>query len=340
MRGRGRVPGRKSNLGSQKGKVNDERQRTEVVASTELMEGRSVVGWAARDPSGLLSPYHFSLRETGPEEVLFKILFCGIDHTDLHQCRNQIHSANYPLVPGHEVVGEVVEVGSEVKKFKVGDIVGVGIIGCCGNCLSCKSNMEQYCNKRILTYNDTYKDGTPTQGGFSSAMVAHQNFVLRIPEKLAPEQAVPLLCAGVTAFSPLKPFSDCGADVFLVSSNEAEMQRATSSLDYILDTIPAVHPMEPYLSLLKVDGKIILVGAVAKPQQFSSLDLILGKKTICGSLIGSIGETQELLDFWAEKGLKSMIEVVKMDYVNKAFERMECNDVRYRFVLDIASSDL
>ncbi|XP_062155436.1 probable cinnamyl alcohol dehydrogenase [Alnus glutinosa] len=351
------------------------------------MEGTRVIGWAARDSSGHLSPYSFTLREAGPEDVVFKVLYCGMDHTDLHQMRNEIHSTNYPLVPGHEVVGEVVELGSDVKKFRVKDIVGVGcIVGSCGECFSCKSNEEQYCNHRILTYNGTYKDGRPTQGGFSSAMVVHQRFVVRIPEKLAPAQVAPLLCAGVTAYSPLKQFKGSnkalkagilglggvghlgvliakamghhvtvisssdkkrvealehlGADAFLVSSNTAEMERATNSMDYILDTVPAVHPLQSYLPLLKVDGKLILVGVAPKPLQFDSVDLILGKKTISGSFIGSMEETQEILEFWALKGLTSMVEVVKMDYVNQAFERMERNDVRYRFVLDMAGSNL
>ncbi|KAG6729132.1 hypothetical protein I3842_01G011600 [Carya illinoinensis] len=351
------------------------------------MERRRVIGWAARDSSGLLSPYSFTLRETGPEDVVFKVLYCGMDHTDLHQMRNEIHMTNYPLVPGHEVVGEVVELGSEVRKFRVKDNVGVGcIVGSCGECLSCKSNIEQYCNNIILTYNGTYKDGRSTQGGFSSLMVVDQKFVVRIPEKLAPEQAAPLLCAGVTAYSPLKQFKGSkkalnagilglggvghlgvliakamghrvtvisssdkkrvealehlGADAFLVSTNAAEMERAANSLDYILDTVPAVHPLQSYLPLLKVEGQLILVGVAPQPLHFSSVDLILGKKMMSGSFIGSMEETQEILEFWAEKGLTSMVEVVKMNYVNKAFERMERNDVRYRFVLDVAGSNL
>nr|XP_015890257.2 cinnamyl alcohol dehydrogenase 1-like [Ziziphus jujuba var. spinosa] len=351
------------------------------------MEGRRVVGLAARDKSGVLSPYSYNLRKTGPEDVVLKVLYCGVDHTDLHQMRNEIHNTNYPLVPGHEIVGEVLELGSEAKKFKVGDKVGVGcIIGSCGECSFCKSNMEQYCHKKILTINDTDIDGSPTRGGFSSAMVVHQKFVVRIPEKLAPEQAAPLLCGGVTAYSPLKQFNrsdkvisagilglggvghmgakiakamghnvtvisssdkkreealkHLGADAFLVSSNTAEMAEAANTLDYILDTVPAYHPLGPYLSLLKPDGRLIIVGAVPQPLQVDAVDLILGKKSISGSFIGSMEETQEILEFWAEKGLTTMIEIVKMDYVNEAFERMERNDVRYRFVLDVAGSVL
>ncbi|KAL6220374.1 hypothetical protein ACLB2K_008130 [Fragaria x ananassa] len=322
------------------------------------MEERKAFGWAARDTSGILSPLQFNLRKMGSEDVVLKVLYCGVDHTDLHQMRNEIHSTNYPLVPGHEVVGEVVELGSEVKKFRVGDIVGVGcIVGSCGECLYCQSNMEQYCPKAIFTINGTNKDGSPTHGGFSSAMVVHQRFVVRIPGKLAPEQAAPLLCAGVTAYSPLKQFMGSnrvvrggilglggvghfGTDAFIVSSNEAEMEGAASGLDYILDTVPAFHPLHPYLSLLKVDGKLIVVAAVPQPLQFDAVDIILGKRSISGSFIGSMEETQEMLDFWADKDLTTMIEIVKMDYANKAFERMERNDVRFRFVLDVAGSNL
>nr|GEX48223.1 probable cinnamyl alcohol dehydrogenase [Tanacetum cinerariifolium]GEX91170.1 probable cinnamyl alcohol dehydrogenase [Tanacetum cinerariifolium] len=351
------------------------------------MEGRKVTGWAARDSSGVLSLYSYHLRKIGSEDVLFKVLYCGVDHSDLHQVRNEIHSATYPLVPGHEVVGEVVEVGSEVTKFGVGDIVGVGcMVESCGECMCCKNNKEQYCTKMVFTYNAIYSDGSFTQGGFSSAMVVHQNYVVNIPDKLSPEQAAPLLCAGVTAYSPLKQFinsekpikagivglggvghlgviiakamghhvtvisssnkkreealTDLGADCFLVSSNSAEMEMSRNSLDYILDTVPVAHQLQDYLNLLGVEGKIFVVGAAPEPLQFNASDLILAKKTISGSFIGSIQETQEILDFWVEKDLKTMIEVVKMDYVNKAFERMEKNDVRYRFVLDVAGSNL
>ncbi|KAM5576667.1 cinnamyl alcohol dehydrogenase 1-like [Rosa sericea] len=351
------------------------------------MEERRAFGWAARDTSGFLSPFSFNLRKMGSEDVVLKVLYCGVDHTDLHQMRNEIHSTNYPLVLGHEIVGEVVELGSEVKKFRVGDIVGVGcIVGSCGECLYCQSNMEQYCPKTIFTINDTYKDGSLTRGGFSSAMVVHQRFVVRIPQKLAPEQAAPLLCAGVTAYSPLKQFMGSnrvvrggilglggvghlgviiakamghhvtvisssnkkreealeilGADAFIVSSNEAEMEGAASSLDYILDTVPALHPLHSYLSLLKVDGKLIIVAAVPQPLQFDAVDIILGKRSISGSFIGSMEETQEILEFWADKDLTTMIEIVKLDYANKAFERMEKNDVRFRFVVDVAGSNL
>lgn len=291
--------------------------------------------------------------------------------------------SNYPMVPGHEVVGEVMEVGTNVSKFAVGNIVGAGtIVGCCRSCNACKSNIEQYCNKKIWSYNDVYSDGKPTQGGFASAMVVDQKFVVRIPENLSPEQAAPLLCAGVTVYSPLKHFGlmqsglrggilglggvghmgvkfakamghhvtvisssekkreeaidHLGADAYLVGS---EMADATDSFDYIIDTIPVFHPLEPYLALLKLDAKLILMGVINEPLNFVNPLLMLGRKTITGSFIGSMDETQEMLEFCVENGLTSKIELVKMDYINRAMERLETNDVRYRFVVDVAGSN-
>ncbi|KAF5444335.1 hypothetical protein F2P56_036820, partial [Juglans regia] len=348
---------------------------------------RTTRGWAARDASGILSPYTYSLRNTGPEDVYVKVLCCGVCHTDIHQIKNDLGMSNYPMVPGHEVVGEVVEVGSAVTKFKVGDTVGVGaIVGCCRNCRPCKADIEQYCNKKIWSYNDVYTDGKPTQGGFAGAMVVDQKFVVKIPEGMAPEQAAPLLCAGVTVYSPLSHFGltqrglrggilgiggvghmgvkiakamghhvtvisssekkreeameHLGADEYVVSSDSTRMQEAADSLDYIIDTVPVFHPLEPYLSLLKLDGKLILMGVINTPLQFLTPVVMLGRKSITGSFIGSMKETEEMLEFCKEKGLSSMIEVVKMDYVNKALERLEKNDVRYRFVVDVAGSKL
>jgi len=284
-------------------------------------------------------------------------------------------------------VGIVTEIGSEVKKFKVGEHVGVGgIVGSCGKCGNCKESMEQYCSKRIWTYNGVNHDGTPTQGGFSSTMVVDQRFVVRIPENLPLEQAAPLLCAGVTVYSPMKHFgmteagkrcgvlglggvghmgvkiakafglhvtvissSDkkkeealevLGADAYLISKDAEKMQEAAESLDYIMDTIPVTHTLEPYLSLLKTNGKLVMLGAIPESLQFLSPPLMLGRKTIAGSLMGSIGETQELLYFCAEKKVSTMIEVVGLDYINTAVERLEKNDVRYRFVVDVAASNL
>ncbi|KAL1540264.1 cinnamyl-alcohol dehydrogenase [Salvia divinorum] len=348
------------------------------------MVGGVANGWAARDSSGHLSPYSYHLREIRTDDILLRVLYCGVDHTDLLQVRGQIGKTSYPLVPGHEIVGEVVEVGVDVKNFKAGDVVGVGgIIGGCGECDLCNSDLEQYCRARILTYNHALEDGTVTQGGFSSAMIVHSRFVVKIPEKLSPAQAAPLLCGGVTAYSPLKQFMNRSevvrggilglggvghlgvtiakamghhvtvisssdkkreeamehlrADAYLVSSDEAAMAEAVDSLDYILDTVPALHPLDLYISLLKAQGKMLLVGAPPRPLDFIASHLILGKKAMEGSLMGSMKDMEELLNLWAEKGLMSMIEVVNAEYVNEAFERMERNDVRYRFVLDVAA---
>ncbi|CAK9187101.1 unnamed protein product [Ilex paraguariensis] len=348
---------------------------------------RTTTGWAARDPSGVLTPYTYTLRNTGPEDVFIKVICCGICHTDIHQIKNDLGMSKYPMVPGHEVVGEVVEVGSAVTKFRVGDRVGVGaIVGCCRSCRPCKSDIEQYCKKVVWSYNDVYSDGKPTQGGFAGAMVVDQKFVVKIPEGMASEQAAPLLCAAITVYSPLNHFglkesglrgailglggvghmgvkvakamghhitvissSDkkreealghLGADEYLVSSDMTRMQEAADSLDYIIDTVPVFHPLEPYLSLLKVDGKLILTGVINTPLQFITPMVMLGRKTITGTFVGSMKETEEMLEFCKEKDLTSMIELVKMDYINTAFERLEKNDVRYRFVVDVAGSKL
>jgi cinnamyl-alcohol dehydrogenase len=356
------------------------------MGSLEVAE-RTTVGLAAKDPSGILTPYKYTLRNTGPDDVYIKIHYCGVCHSDLHQIKNDLGMSNYPMVPGHEVVGEVLEVGSNVSKFSVGEIVGVGLlVGCCKNCRACDSEIEQYCNKKIWSYNDVYADGKVTQGGFAEATVVEQKFVVKIPEGLAPEQAAPLLCAGVTVYSPLAHFGlkqsglrggilglggvghmgvkvakalghhvtvisssdkkkkealeDLGADNYLVSSDTAGMQEAADSLDYIIDTVPVGHPLEPYLALLKVDGKLILMGVINTPLQFVTPMVMLGRKTITGSFVGSVKETEEMLEFWKEKGLTSMIEIVTMDYINKAFERLEKNDVRYRFVVDVKGSKI
>lgn len=348
---------------------------------------RRVTGWAARDSTGHLSPYHYTLRNTGPQDVVLKVIYCGICHTDLHQIHNDMGMSNYPMVPGHEVAGVVTEIGEEVKKFKVGENVGVGcIVGSCRTCQACNQSMEQYCSKRIWTYNDVSPDGKPTQGGFASTMVVDQMFVVHIPENLPLEQAAPLLCAGVTVYSPMKHFgmtepgkrcgilglggvghmgvliakafglhvtvissSDSkknealevlGADAYLVSKDAAQMEAAAESLDYILDTIPAVHPLEPYLSLLKMNGKLVMLGVVPAPLSFVSPLLILGRRSIAGSFIGSMEEAQETLDFCAEKKVSCMIEIVGLDYANEALKRLEKNDVRYRFVVDVAAANL
>ncbi|CAH9139014.1 unnamed protein product [Cuscuta epithymum] len=349
--------------------------------STETELPVKAFGWAARDTSGHLSPFNFSRRETGEKDVQFKVTYCGICHSDLHQLKNEWGFSSYPLVPGHEIVGVVTEVGSKVHKFKVGDKVGVGcFVGSCRKCESCASDLENYCPGGVPTYNATT---TTTYGGYSDIMVADEHFVLRWPENL-PMEAAPLLCAGITTYSPLRYFGldkpgmhigvvglgglghmavkyakafGCkvtvistsaskkeeaidrlGADSFLISRNSEDMQAAANTLDGIIDTVSAVHPLVPLLSLLKVNGKLVLVGAPEKPLELPVFPLLMGRKLVAGSGVGGMKETQEMLDFSAENNITPDVEVISMDYVNTAMERLSNNQVKYRFVLDIANT--
>ncbi|EFJ19933.1 cinnamyl alcohol dehydrogenase [Selaginella moellendorffii] len=351
-----------------------------------LESPRTAHGWAAHDGSGILSPYEFPLREVDPDNVEIKVLYCGICHTDLHQLKNDYGMSRYPMVAGHEVVGTVTKVGAGVERFKVGDCVGVGcIVGSCQDCNACTGDMEQYCSKKRWTYNDVFPDGEPTQGGFADIMVVDQRFVVTIPEGLALDAAAPLLCAGITVYSPMKHFGmtepgkKCGilglggvghmgvkfakafglhvtvistsrskekearevlgADDFLVSTDPEQMAAAAQSLDYILDTIPAPHPLDMYLPLLGMNGKFILLGVAPAPLQFVAPNILLGRRMIAGSFIGSMKETQEMLEFSAEKKIECMIETVTFDYINEAMKRLEKNDVRYRFVIDVEKSN-
>ncbi|KAJ7546637.1 hypothetical protein O6H91_08G048200 [Diphasiastrum complanatum] len=344
-----------------------------------------VSGWAAHDASGQVSPIGYTVRETGPNDVLIKVLFCGICHTDLHQLRNDYGASKYPMVAGHEVTGLVAEVGKDVKGFKDGDRVGVGcLVGSCHGCKPCKQDMEQYCPKRIWTYNDVSPDGRPTYGGFANFMIVDQSFVLKIPDNLPLDAAAPLLCAGITVYSPMKHFGmtepgkRCGviglggvghmgvkfakafglhvtvistspskenearlvlgADAFLLSTDEKQMQAAAQSLDYIIDTVPSPHPLDPYLALLDMNGKLIILGVVPSPLQFVTANIILGRRLIAGSFIGSIKETSEMLNFCVEKNVSCLIETIQADYLNKSMKRLEKNDVRYRFVVDIGKA--
>ncbi|CAH9070118.1 unnamed protein product [Cuscuta epithymum] len=338
-------------------------------------------GWAARDTSGLLSPFNFCRRKTGEKDVQLKVAYCGICHSDLHQIKNDWGFTTYPIVPGHEIVGVVTEVGSKVDKFKVGDKVGVaGLVGSCRKCESCASDVENYCPEALQTYNDFR---TTTYGGYSDIMVADEHFVLRWPENL-PMEAAPLLCAGITTYSPLKYFGldnpgmhigvvglgglghmavkyakafGCkvtviststskkqeaidrfGADSFLISSNLEDMQAAVNTMDGILDTVSAAHPLLPLLHLLKVNGKLVVVGAPEKPFELPVFPLIMGRKIVAGSLVGGMKETQEMLDFSAHNNITPDVEVVPMEYVNTALERLSNAQVKYRFVLDIANT--
>ncbi|KAA0036359.1 hypothetical protein IC582_018295 [Cucumis melo] len=346
---------------------------------------KKAFGWAASDTSGILSPFHFSRRETGENDVAFKVLYCGICHSDLHMVKNEWGNTIYPIVPGHEIVGEVTEVGSKVKNFKVGDKVGVGcMVGSCRSCDNCSNDLENYCPKMILTYSSKDSDGSITYGGYSDCMVANEHFIVRIPDSIPLQAGAPLLCAGITVYSPLRYFGldkpgmkigvvglgglghvavkfakafgakvtvistspnkkqeateRLGADSFLVSRDQEQMQAARGTLDGIIDTVSATHPLLPLLSLVKTHGKLVLVGAPEKPLEIPAFALIGGRKTMAGSCIGGMKETQEMIDFAAKHNITADIELIPMDDVNKAMERMLKQDVKYRFVIDIANS--
>lgn len=291
----------------------------------------------------------------------------------------------YPMIPGHEFVGIVTEVGSDVKKFKVGDHVGVGcMIGSCGECDACEKQVEQYCNKVIWTYGGVDAHGDPAYGGYSNLMVVSQKFLIKVPDNLPLDAAAPLLCAGITVYSPMKYFGMnergakfgvvglgglghmavkfgkafglevtvistsprkekearelLGADHFLISKDEEQMKKNVKTLDYIIDTVAAVHPIDPLLNLLKVNGKLVLVGIPEQSLQLSPGAVVFGRRFLAGSSVGGIAETQEMFEFCSKSNITATIEKIPMDYVNTAMERLEKSDVKYRFVLDIANS--
>ncbi|KAF8017342.1 hypothetical protein BT93_H2510 [Corymbia citriodora subsp. variegata] len=356
-----------------------------MAMSAENEHPAEAFGWAARDCSGHLSPFKFSRRATGEKDVTFKVLYCGICHSDLHSIKNEWGTASYPMVPGHEIVGVVTEVGTKVTKFKVGDKVGVGcLVGSCQSCANCKEDLENYCPKMILSYGSEFYDGTITYGGYSDIMVSDEHFVIKIPSNLPLDGTAPLLCAGITVYSPLKYYGldkagmhlgvvglgglghmavkfakamgvkvtvistspnkkkeamdHLGADGFLISRDIEDMQSAMGTMDGIIDTVSAVHALLPLIGLLKSHGKLVLVGAPEKPLELLAMPLLMGRKIVGGSLIGGIKETQEMIDFAAKHDIVADIELIPMDYVNTAMERLSKADVKYRFVIDIANS--
>ncbi|KAI3950207.1 hypothetical protein MKW92_044521 [Papaver armeniacum] len=353
--------------------------------SPEEQFPQKAFGWAANDTSGHLSPFKFSRRATGEEDVTFKVMYCGICHSDLHSIKNEWGNAVYPMVPGHEIVGVVTEVGNKVTKYKVGDKVGVGcMVGACHSCDNCKSDLENYCPRVIFTYGFKDVDGSVTKGGYSDVMVANERYVVRIPENLPLDAAAPLLCAGITVYSPMKYYGLCepgmhigvvglgglghvavkfgkafgmkvtvistspakekeaiehlGADSFLVSRNPEQLKAAMGSMDGIIDTVSANHSLLPLIGLLKTQGKLCMVGLPEKPLELPAFPLLGGRKMVAGSMIGGMKETQEMIDFAGKHNITADIEVVPMDYVNTAMERLAKADVRYRFVLDIANT--
>ncbi|WCJ44285.1 cinnamyl-alcohol dehydrogenase [Euphorbia peplus] len=354
------------------------------MAQTTPNHTLTVSGWAAHDSSGKITPYIFKRRENGENDVTIKILYCGICHTDLHHARDDWGITMYPVVPGHEITGIITKVGSKVSKFKEGDRVGVGCLAAsCLDCEFCNSSQENYCDKIQLTYNGIFWDGSITYGGYSETFVADHRYVVRIPENMPMDAAAPLLCAGITVFSPMKdnnlletkgkrigvvglgglghvavklgkafghhvtvistsPSKEIeakerlGADDFIVSSNPKQMQAGKRSLDVILDTVSAHHSLGPILELLKVNGSLVLVGAPDKPVELPSFPLIFGKRSVKGSMTGGIKETQEMMDLCGQHNITCDIELVKPHEINQAFDRLARNDVRYRFVIDIA----
>ncbi|XP_056176464.1 probable mannitol dehydrogenase [Syzygium oleosum] len=342
-------------------------------------------GWAARDSSGHLSPFKFSRRATGEKDVTFKVLYCGVCHTDLHTIKNEWGLTSYPAVPGYEIVGVIIEVGTKVTKFKIGDKVGVaGMAGSCCSCANCKNDLENYCPKLVSTYGAKYHDGTTTYGGYSDIMVSNEHFVVKIPDNFPLDGVAPLLCAGITVYSPLKYYgldkagmhlgvvglgglghmavnfakamglkvtiissspnkkkeamNHLGADGFLVSHNTEEMQSAIGIMDGIIDTVSAVHAILPLIDLLKTHGKLVMVGAPEKPLELLAMPLLMGRKIVGGSLVGGVKETQEMINFATKHNIIADIELIPMDYVNTAIERLLKGDVKYRFVIDIANS--
>lgn len=344
-----------------------------------------VKGYAAQTPTTDLAPWNFERRDVGPNDVQFDILFCGVCHSDLHQIKNDWFPGIFPMVPGHEIVGRVAKVGENVKGFKVGDLAGTGcMVNSCQHCENCKNDLEQYCldGGATFTYNGYERDGhTPTYGGYSNSIVVNEKFVLHISEKLDLAATAPLLCAGITTYSPLRHWKvgkghklavlglgglghmavkfgvAFGADVtvlstspkkeadakklgahhFVVTSDPEQIKAATGTFDFILDTVSAEHDFNMYLSLLKTDGTMICVGVPADPAKIAAFSLLGGRKSLAGSSIGGIAETQEMLDFCAEHNIVSDIEMIDIKDVTTSYERMEKGDVRYRFVIDMAT---
>ncbi len=340
--------------------------------------------YAARSATSPLAPFGIARRDPGPADVDIEILYCGVCHSDLHIVRDEWHGTAYPCVPGHEIVGRVVRAGDRVTKFKPGDLSAVGcMVDSCRTCAQCRAGREQYClSGSTLTYNSPDKHlGGHTFGGYSNRIVVDEAFVVRVPAGLDLAAAAPLLCAGITTYSPLRHWKvgpgqnvgivglgglghmgvkfarAFGADVVLlttspkkiadggrlgahevvVSSDAGAMAKRQGTLDLVLDTVSAEHDINAYLNLLKVDGKLVLVGAPEKPLPVAAFSLIPARRSLAGSAIGGIAETQEMLDFCAANGITSDVEIIPIQAINEAYERLLKQDVRYRFVIDMES---
>jgi uncharacterized zinc-type alcohol dehydrogenase-like protein len=340
--------------------------------------------FAAQAATTPLTPWTIERRDPKPHDVQIEILYCGVCHSDLHFARNEWGISIFPIVPGHEIVGKVTAVGNHVKKFKVGDLAGIGcLVDSCRECDNCKEGLEQFCTGgAVFTYNGQEKDGSGlTYGGYSKSILAHEDFVLTISDKLPLEAVAPLLCAGITTYSPLrywkvgkgtrvgilglgglghmgvkfaaamgaevtmlshtaakeKDANRLGAHHFVLTSDEEQVKKVTGYFDFILDTVSAEHDYNFYLALLRTNGTMVCVGVPPSPASVQAMSLIFYRHSLAGSLIGGLPETQEMLDFCAKHKIVSDIELIRMDQINEAYERMLKGDVRYRFVIDMAS---
>jgi uncharacterized zinc-type alcohol dehydrogenase-like protein len=341
--------------------------------------------YAAQSASSPLAPYEFNRRELRADDVAIDIDYCGVCHTDIHFAENDWEMSVYPVVPGHEIVGRVSAVGDKVTSHKVGDLVGVGcMVDSCRSCPACESGLEQFCKDGFVgTYNgEDRHDGSITMGGYSDKIVVSDRFVVKVPAKLDPASAAPILCAGITTYSPLKHFGvkkgdkvgvigmgglghmgvkfakamgaevtiftrskskiaeakKQGADHVIISTDEAQMTAATEQFDYLLDTIPVQHDLNPYINCLTFDGVHILVGLLEPVEPaLQAGGLVMRRRVLAGSLIGGMPETQEVLDFCAEHGITCDIEMLNIKDINTAYQRMKQGDVKYRFVIDMKS---
>lgn len=345
----------------------------------------NVFGYAAKSAKVALAGHHFIRREARANDVVIEILYCGVCHSDLHQARNDWGNSAYPMVPGHEIIGRVVDVGKDVKRFKKGDNVGVGcMVDSCQHCEACENGLEQYCQEiPTYTYNDVDRhDKMPTFGGYSEKIVVSEKFVVKIPKGMDLKSAAPLLCAGITTWSPLRHWKvgksskvaviglgglghmalklakafgahvslftrspgkeadarRLGADEVILSTDEKQMSAVKRKFDLIIDTVPCVHDLNPYLPSLSLNGTLVLVGFLGElKSMLNTVPLIMGRKSVAGSVIGGIAETQEMLDFCGKHGITSDIEVINIKNINEAYERMLKSDVKYRFVIDMAT---
>ncbi|WP_413999466.1 NAD(P)-dependent alcohol dehydrogenase [Flavobacterium sp. W1B] len=344
----------------------------------------AIKAYAAYDAETPLKPYSFDRKELGSKQVQIEILYSGVCHSDIHTAKGDWGPAIYPLVPGHEIVGRITALGSEVTKFKIGELAGVGcFVDSCRTCPSCKSGEEQFCDEGMTGTYNSYERGTkiPTYGGYSTSITVDQDYTLRISDKLELSGVAPLLCAGITTYSPLRylkvgkghkvgvlglgglghmavkfavsfgaevtmlshsPSKEAdakklGAHHFALTSDSETMDSLTNKFDFILNTVSAKHDHNAYLNLLRTNGTMIVVGAPPAPAEIPVFTLIMKRRSIMGSLIGGIAETQEMLDYCAEHNITSDVEVIDMSYINEAYDRMNESDVKYRFVIDMAS---